>query len=201
MLNFRPRHARRTSGDSSAREHARAFSLIELIVVITITAIIGVVAIARSGSSYQFRQRSGARLLQIDLMHVRERAISSGRATWAQVQPAAERVLYAQTPAGAAANSAGATSLADSATGSQMTTPFNTAASGLDLSGVLLGTAGGATTDQWLGFDWQGRPLDSGGALRTSDFAITITASLGVDAFSEISVIVTPESGLVRVSP
>lgn len=179
----------------------RGFTLIELIVVIVLAATISVVAIARTATSYQVSQRAAARLLQIDLTHVRDRAVSTGRATWAQIQPGSERVVYLQTPAGAAMTLAAATALLDPATNTQMTTVFDADTSGMSLSGVAIATAGGSVNTQSVGFDFRGRPVESTGVFRKSDFAIVITASRGATTFPDISVIITPETGAIRVSP
>lgn len=175
----------------------RGFSLIELVTVMVIIAILGGVAIASTSNTYQSRQRAATRQVASEFNYIRELAMSTGRATWAQVQPTTETILYYQTPAGSAINSGTAVAMTDPASGTTWSTVFGSATASQGYAGIDIGTFNASTTSQWLGFDYLGRPLDSTGALITSSVTITILAASGGFSNSANSVVISPDSGLI----
>jgi hypothetical protein len=77
-----------------------------------------------------------------------------------------------------------------------MTTVLGTAATIDGVAGTAIGTLNGSTMAATIGFDWQGRPLDSLGVLLTADQTITVTAS----GLSTVTVTIVAETGAVTIT-
>lgn len=172
----------------------RGFSLIELVVMITIISIISVVAIASTRTTYQTKQRTAANSLASDLTALRQRSIATGNNAWASINTATDTALYSETI------SASVVAIIDQATGTQLGTRLGAASESGFLTGVEIGTINGSTTTTTIGFDWLGRPLNSGGTPLTTTTTITVTASQGSATFSAITLTIQPETGLVAIT-
>ncbi len=169
---------------------ARAFTLVELIVVIVILAIMAATVVPSVAVSAQARQRSAALLLARDLMYAQSRAVSTGRRGWVTINPATETATYSED-----VNSV-ATAIIDPATGAQMTTVLGAGAVIDGVAGTAIGNVTGSTIAVTIGFDWQGRPVDALGALLTANQTITVTAG----SASAITVTIVAETGAVTVA-
>lgn len=169
---------------------ARAFTLVELIVVIVILAIMAATVVPSVAISSQARQRSAALLLARDLMYSQARAVSTGRRGWVVINPATETVTYSEDVAGVA------TAIIDPATGAQMTTVLGAAAVIDGVAGTAIGNVTGSTASLTIGFDWQGRPVDSLGAFLTANQTISVTSG----AANAVTVTIVAETGAVTVS-
>ncbi len=154
--------------------------------------IVSGVAIASMTKSRQNEQRSAARALAVGINYARERALTTGRSTWCYVYTNTERVNYHETVSGSVV------AMTDPATGAQIATVLGSAASGVNLSEVGIGAFNGSTSAsaQIFGFDWQGRPVNSGGALLSSATTITVVAT----GQSTITLSIAAESGLLTTS-
>ncbi|MCX5691267.1 MAG: type II secretion system protein, partial [Planctomycetota bacterium] len=168
----------------------RAFTLIELIAVIVVMGILAAVVIPASSSTTQTRQRSAALLVSRDLRYLQHRALASGTSTWATFSFTTNTVSYSETL------TAGVTAITNQATGQQLTTVLGTASEGGWYAGVTLASLNGSATVASLGFDWQGRPIDTLGAALTTTQIIRITAT----GQSALTVNIAPETGHVDVS-
>jgi prepilin-type N-terminal cleavage/methylation domain-containing protein len=177
---------------SRARSSGRGFSLVEIIVVIVLLGIVSGVAIASMTKSRQNEQRSAARTLAVAINYARERALTTGRSTWCYVYTNTERVDYYETVSGSVV------AMTDAATNTQMTTVLSSSTSGPNFSEVAIGAFNGSTSAsaQIFGFDWQGRPVNSGGTLLTTSQTITITAT----GQSTITLTIAAESGLLTTT-
>lgn len=170
--------------------NTRAFTLIELIAVIVIVGILAAVAIPATSSTMQTRQRSAALLVSRDLRHLQQRALATGTSTWATFTFTTNTISYSETL------TAGVTAITDQATGRQLTTVLGAASEGGWYAGVTLASLNGSSTLASLGFDWQGRPVDTLGAALTTTQAIRITAT----GLSAVTVNISPETGHIAVS-
>jgi prepilin-type N-terminal cleavage/methylation domain-containing protein len=169
---------------------ARAFTLVELIIVIVILGIMAAVVAPSVTQSAQSRQRSAAQMLVRDLRYSQARAVATGRRAWVTVNPSTETVTYSEDVSGMPV------AVLDQATGSQMTTVLGTAATIDGVAGTAIGTFNGSTMAATIGFDWQGRPLDSLGVLLTANQTITVTAS----GLSTVTVTIVAETGAVTIT-
>jgi hypothetical protein len=84
----------------------------------------------------------------------------------------------------------------DQATGAQMTTVLGATATIDGVAGTAIGNVTGSGSAVTIGFDWQGRPLDSLGALLTTDQTISVTAS----GLSTVTVTIVAETGAVTIT-
>lgn len=168
----------------------RAFTLIELVAVIVIVGILAAVAIPATSSTMQTRQRSAALLVSRDLRYLQQRALATGASTWATFTFTTNTITYSETLA------AGITDITDQATGRQFSTVLGTASEGGWYAGVTLAGLNGSSTLASLGFDWQGRPVNTLGTALASTQTISITAT----GQSAVSVTIAPETGHVAVS-
>jgi prepilin-type N-terminal cleavage/methylation domain-containing protein len=168
----------------------RAFTLIELIAVIVIMGILAAVAIPATASTMQTRQRSAALLVSRDLRYLQQRALATGTSTWASFSFSTNTISYSETL------TAGVTNITDQSTGRQLTTVLGTASEGGWYAGVTLASLNGSSTLASVGFDWQGRPVNTLGAALSSTQTISITAT----GQSAVSVTIAPETGHIAVS-
>lgn len=169
---------------------ARAFTLVELVVVIVILGIMAAVVAPSVTQSAQSRQRSAAQMLARDVRYAQARAVATGRRAWVTINPATETVTFAEDVSGMPV------AIIDQATGAQMTTVLGATATIDGVAGTAIGNVTGSGSAVTIGFDWQGRPLDSLGALLTTNQTISVTAS----GLSTVTVTVVAETGAVTIT-
>lgn len=145
------------------------FTLPEIIVVMTIAAILAASAAPSILNVAGTRTAAAARQLVRDLTFARQRAIATGTRHWVVFNTSTQTwstLVESTTSPGRA----GATALNDLATGRAMVTTLNTDAyQGVTMSAASIG--GGVE----VGFDWRGKPLNASAAALTSDGTITLT--------------------------
>jgi prepilin-type N-terminal cleavage/methylation domain-containing protein len=174
------------------RARARAFTLIEVIVVLIIISIVSAAAISSMGKTRQNRQRSAARTLGVNIAYARERALATGHATWVYVYTNTETISLYETIA------ASVVPITDPATNTQLTTVLGSSSDNAQFAEVGVLAVNGSTSASPIifGFDWQGRPTDSGGVLLTSDWTITISQA----GQTTITLTVYAETGFAAVT-
>lgn len=145
------------------------FTIIELIAVIVVLAILAGAAVPAISNLQQTRSVAAARYALGDLTFARSRAIATGISTWVvfDVSDARWTILTEQFDQPGRVS---AVPLTDAATGG----PYATALGKAPFEGVTLIDAdfdGGAE----LGFDWNGRPLNSSENLLQLPGVITLS--------------------------
>ncbi len=154
-----------THGASSPR----AFTLIELVVVMLCLAIMsGVVASSMGGVPRQ-REATAARQMERDLGFARQRAVSTGLRTWIVFSPPSD-IYTVLTESLTTPGLANAITLTDPAT----TGPFIVrlgvdAYAGVDMTAAAFDGAAS------IGFDYLGRPLSSGATSLVADGSVTLS--------------------------
>ena len=165
---------------------ARAFSLIELVVVAAIVGILAATAIPAVASLGSRRGVAVARQIVRDLTYARERAMASGTRTWVVFEPAAERYsVLSENPS--SPGRVGATAVTDPASGAPFVITLGSSAS----EGVGITSAAFASGQAEVGFDWLGTPIATGGAALTAQGTVVLTTAHQVT--------LTPRTGLAQV--
>lgn len=164
-----------------------AFTLVELIAVIIITAILAGVALPAVWSIGDSRNAGAARAIAQHLSFARERALNTGNRSWAVFDVAGESYQLLAEPDGGT-GLADAQPLPDPATGRQLGLTLNTG----EFAGVEIASASfdGAAV---LGFDWLGSPLDETGNPLAADGAVVLASGLTIE--------VRALTGDIRVGP
>lgn len=163
------------------------FSLMELVVVMTVTVIMSGVAVVALSSTTGNRASIAAKRLLRDMTFARQRAIATGTGTWVVFTVGAGPdtwSILSEDPG--SPGRAGATALTDPATGADMVETVGTGTFiGVDIVSAVI-DAGSE-----VGFDWLGQPLNSAdttmaaaGTITLSDgHQITVTISTGHIAY------------------
>ncbi len=158
---IRNNHRRPSPGDG--------FTMIELVAVMVIVAILAASAAPALNSLANTRSSMASQLLLRDLTFARQYAVATGSRTWVVFDVGAESwSVLVENPA--SPGRTGAAILTDPATGK----PYTETLGGTDYPGVGLVTAavdGGSE----IGFDWIGRPLNSGETDLAASGVITLT--------------------------
>lgn len=164
---------------------SHAFTLIELIAVIVITAILAGVALPAMGSIADARQGGSLRVVAQDLAFAREQAINAGARTWVAFDVASDSYSILQEPESGTGYT-DAVAMTDPATGQSMGRTFGLG----EFPGVSI-VAASFDGQAVCGFDWVGAPI----APSLSELAAAGTVDLNgggrVSVFSG--------SGLIRV--
>lgn len=167
----------------------RAFTLIEIIVVMIVISIMAVVALPSFSNVGSSRAGVAARMIARDLTYARERAIATGTRIWVVFSASTNSYsVLSENPA--SPGRAGASTMTDpNGSGKSYIQYLNTG----DYAGV---TFTGITFDAGteVGFDWVGKPYNSTSAALSA--AGTITLSAG-----GYTVTVQPSTGLAKVTP
>lgn len=171
-------------------QHAsrRAFTLIEVIVVILIVAILSVVAAPRISNLGSSRAGVAARSLARDLTYARERAIATGTRTWVVFSPSTHSYSVLSENI-ASPGRAGASTLTDpNGSGRPFVQYLNTG----EYAGVTMASA---VFDSGLevGFDWVGKPYNVAGSALAANGTVTLS--------NGYSVTVEATTGLAKVLP
>ena len=131
------------------------FSLVELLAVLTVAAILAVVAVPTFSRLASTRAAAAGRLIVRDLSYARERAVTTGQRTWVTCNVGGNSYSLLQEPAGSPGK-VNAVAISDIATRKSFVQTFGSG----EFMGVTLASAtfDGAAD---LGFDWLGKPLNS----------------------------------------
>lgn len=133
------------------------FSLVELAAVMVVVGIIAGTAVVSLSSTTGKRSAMAARQLQRDLTFCRQRAVATGTRSWVEFSTIAQTWTVRVEDTGSPGRAASLV-LTDPATGGSFIQEMN--------AGSFLGvtmTSVDFDTDDWIGFDWLGRPLDETG--------------------------------------
>ncbi len=161
------------------------FSLMELVVVMTVTVVMSGVAVVALSSTTGNRASIAAKRLLRDMTFARQRAIATGTGTWVVFNTGAETwSVLSEDPS--SPGRAGATPLIDPATGADM---VETLGAGTFIGVELVSAVFDAGSE--VGFDWLGQPLNAAdttlgaaGTVTLSDgHQITVTISTGHIAY------------------
>lgn len=176
-----------TDGEHGVRMARRAFTLIELLAVIIITAILAGVALPAARSIADARSTGAARVIAGHLAYARERAVNTGNRVWVAFSPAGETYALLAEPDGGTGYP-DATELPDPNTGRPMGQTLGVG----EFAGVAIASAD-FNGSPVLGFDWLGGPLDVDGVSLASDGLITLDSGAMIRVASL--------TGDVRITP
>ncbi len=147
------------------------FTLIELVVVMAISALLAIVVTPSCSGLAGIGPATAQRQVQRDLSYARERAGATGTRAWVVFDAGAERYsVLAENPA--SPGRSGAAVITDPATGRDFVQTLNRGA----LAGVALQSAvfdGGAE----VGFDWDGEPLNTAEGPLGADGVVTLSGA------------------------
>lgn len=154
----------------SPRGDERAFTLIELLAVVAILGMLSAVTMVSLCPTIGVRRQAAARWLASKLNGQRSQAITSGIGTWVSFDSSTNTCSFLMDSV-ASPGWGNASSQTDPDRGGPLRAVLGTGEwSGVSISSVSV--AGGGTV---LGFDWQGRPINSAGTLLTSSSIITLS--------------------------
>jgi Tfp pilus assembly protein FimT len=136
-----------------------------------VVGILSATAVVSLSSTTGNRATMAAKQLQQDMTFARQRAVATGTRSWVEFNTVTHTWTVRVEDPGSPGR-AGATVLTDPATG----TDFAQALDVNQFVGVQT-TAVNFDAEDWIGFDWLGRPLDKTGEATplTADGAVTIT--------------------------
>ncbi len=148
------------------------FSLIELVAVMVVVGIIAGTAVVSLSSTTGTRSAMAARQLQRDMTFARQRAVATGTPSWLEFDTTNhDWTVWVEDPSNPGRGNA--LVLSDPATGENFVQLLNTG----QFVGVTLSTVDFDSED-WVGFDWLGRPLKKTGEvtpLPTADGTVTFS--------------------------
>lgn len=165
----------------------RAFTLIELIAVIVITAILAGVALPAVWGIADARSTAAARTIVQHLSFARERALNTGNRVWVAFNAGTDSYEILAEPDGGTGYG-DAVALPDPTTGKDMGLLLNQG----EFVGVGISSAafdGSAV----VGFDWLGSPLDAAGDPLSADGAVTLDSGITIE--------VAAITGDIRIGP
>lgn len=154
---------------ASCAPGGRGFSLVELITVMVLVSVLAAVAVPTLSSLGSTRAGFAAKLVLKDLTWARERAVATGTRQYVVFNPAADSyTLLAEDRA--SPGRANAITLSDPSSGQPFIRTFGAGeTAGVDI--VSAAFDGGSE----VGFDWNGRPLNSAQADLAAQGAVTLS--------------------------
>lgn len=164
-----------------------AFTLVELIAVIIITAILAGVALPAVRGIGESRNAAAGCVIGQHLAFARERALNSGNRVWVAFEVSAESYQVLAEP-DAGTGFADAAPLPDPTTGRTLGLTLGQG----EFPGVGIASAS-FDAGPVVGFDWLGSPLVASGAALASDGEVTLDSGLSIQ--------VRTLTGDVRITP
>ena len=162
-----------TSAEPRRLSGGGGFSLIELVAVMVVVGIVSATAVVSLSSTTGNRATMAAKQLQRDMTFARQRAVATGTRSWIEFNTTNHTwTVRVEDPA--SPGRATATVLTDPATGSDFVQTLDAN----QFMGVQL-TAVNIDAEDWIGFDWLGRPLDKTGEATPLTAAGTVTLTGG----------------------
>ena len=164
LTQFTSNGPRRLSGGGG-------FSLIELVAVMVVVGIMAATAVVSLSSTTGNRATMAAKQLQRDLTFARQRAVATGTRSWVEFNTVNQTWTVRVEDPGSPGR-AGATVLTDPATQSDFVQVLDA-----NQFVTVQMTAVNFDGDDWIGFDWLGRPLDKTGEVTplTAEGSVTLT--------------------------
>ncbi len=166
---------------------ARAFTIVELVLVITVSVILSAVAIGGLLGYDSWRSAAAVKRIQADLLYARQLAMQSQRRTLCVFDTGAQTYALQQE----------ATPGSGAVTGASLTHPlteanWSVAMSGLSAS-LTVSSVSGASGNTF-GFDANGMPIESTGAAVSGDVDVTFSdgVKLRVAQHTGIAEIIRP---------
>jgi Tfp pilus assembly protein FimT len=149
-------------------------------------AIVAALAVPALSNVAATRRGYAARQVLRDLSFARERAMNTGLRSWVTFTTSSNSYSVKAEPAGSPGRSNAAT-LTDPATGSNYTQLLNTG----EFSGVTIASAIFDAGSE-VGFDWQGKPLNSSSASLSSNGVVTLTGGSTITVYAGTGLIAVP---------
>jgi len=168
------------------RVAAGAFTLVELAAVMVVMAIVAAIAVPALSNVAATRRGYAARQVLRDLSFARERALNTGLRSWVIFTTSSNSYSVKAEPAGSPGRS-NAVTLTDPATGSNYTQLLNTG----EFSGVTIASAVFDAGSE-VGFDWQGKPLNSGATSLSSNGVVTLSGGATITVYAGTGLIAAP---------
>ena len=182
MRRFHPHPRSRVRATSR-----HAFSLVELAVVVAILGVLSAATFAALAPSTLVRQRAAAKSMATMLNRQRAQAMLTGVGTWVTFNTSTNSYAFS-VDSTAIAGRANASAQTDPDRGGAWTISLGSAESaGVALTSISIGGGG---LD--LGYDWMGRPINSGGTLLTTDTIITLSGPTTVTVRAGTGLASTP---------
>ncbi len=145
----------------------------ELVAVMTVMGIVAATAVVSLSTTTAKRSSMAGRQLQRDMTFARQRAVATGTVSWLDFETnAGAWTVRVENPA--SLGRATAPVLTDPATGGEFVQSMNTGS----FAGVTISTVD-LDGEDWIGFDWLGRPLDKTGEATPFATDGTVTFSGG----------------------
>ena len=163
-VRSRDHESRRLSGGGG-------FTLLEVTAVMVVLGIVAATAIVSLSSTTGKRSAMAARQLQRDMTFARQRAVATGTRSWLDFETnTGAWTVRVENPA--SLGRVPSPVLTDPATGGEFVQAMNTGS----FLGVTITTVDFDSED-WIGFDWLGRPLDKTGEATpfTADGSVTFS--------------------------
>lgn len=151
------------------------FTLVELVVVMTLAVVMTAIAIPSLIRTTSSRASAAARMLTKDINFARSWSISTGRKSWIVLSTSPSNYTLVGEPPGTVGR-VSAVAIADPVTGQDVARTLNTG----DFAAIQITAVTVPGGGNEVGFDWQGRPFGAAGTILPSDASITLSGGRSV---------------------